>query len=301
MNQPIRPLYDFLLTCFSISELRRFFTLGYPDLARDLSLKPMSLSELTTAFVTSLQRNNAIDESLFAALEHERPRLKENIGRLRQQLAGAADTAGLPVQVGPGAAEKRLRVVFVAANPTALPELQLAAEARRIESKLRGTPGEQRIDFDHRWAAGPDSLVDLFVQGVPDVLHFAGHGASNGALLLQTIDGRAHSVSPDALAALIASRPRRPRVIFLNCCFSAAMANALLPLVDVVIGMRDAVEDEAARELAVQFYRASAHGDAIKTAFDTACAALQVYNLSNDDLPQLSVRDGIDRRTYCLL
>lgn len=313
MTPSIHPLYQFFLDRFTTADLRRLVALNYPELTSQLPGKAISLSELAMAVATGLQREDAIDEDLFVLLERERPRLKASVDQLRQHFIGPATGAGprapslggpgvgLPAALAQGAAQKRLRVMFVAANPAALPELQLAEEAKRIEDKLRGTPAEQRIDFDWHWSAGPESLVDMFFPNPPDVLHFAGHGTASGGLMVQTADGRAHPVAPEAFAELISVRPRRPRVIFLNACFSAVMARAISPFIDAVVGMRGEVEDRAARQFAVEFYRALAHGDAIKPAFDTARAALRVYNLSSDQLPQLSMRGELDPRNYCLL
>ncbi|MFY0538207.1 CHAT domain-containing protein [Nannocystis pusilla] len=167
-----------------------------------------------------------------------------------------------------------------------------------IEDKLRGTAA--RFHFRSTWGAGPDDLLDTLVDASPDILHFAGHGGTNGALLLQTADGGAHPVAPAALAKLIAARPWRPRLVVLNCCYSAILANALRPHVDAVVGMRGEVPDEAARQFAVQLYRALAQRDSLATAFDTARAALMVHNLAADHLPQLTVRSDVDPHRYRL-
>jgi hypothetical protein len=299
MSRTFRPLYNFLIETFNEAELRRFVATYYPDLAEEISARRVSRAELTTEVVDSLSRNHAVGGALFAALVEMRPRLGARIEELKRALASAEAVEAVPT-VAARTESRQLDVMFVAANPVALPELQLSAEARRIEDKLRGTPGEHRIDIRYCWSAGPDSMIDMLYRGVPDVLHFAGHGAMNGAMLLQTVEGTAHPVTPDALAALLGARPQRPRMIVLNACYSVVMAQALLPLVDAVIGMRAAVEDVAARAFAVEFYRAIGHEYPIKRAFDAARAALRVHNLANDDLPQLDVR-GIDARTYRLI
>lgn len=299
MSRSLRPLYEFLIEAFTASELREFVASHYPDLMGSLPGGKVSLAELTTEVVNSLRRNDAVDEALFVALVETRPRLRATLDRLKHSLS-LPEPAVPSLAIAAAPASPRLRVMFVAANPSALPELQLSAEARRIEDKLRGTPAEQRVEFRWRWRADAESLLDALFEGVPDVLHFAGHGATNGALLLQALDGSSHPVKPDALAALLGARQRRPRVIMLNACYSVMMARALLPLVDAVIGMRDVVEDTAAGTFAAEFYRAVGHEYPLQVAFDTARAALRVHNLANDDVPQLDVR-GIDPRTYRLI
>lgn len=306
MSQSFRPLYDFLIDTFNEGELRRFVAMYYSDLRDGLPSRG-SRADVTTRVVEALIRNKVVDEALFAALLEMRPRLAGAIDELRRKLAAPGGEAAQPRVTRGGAAQqpglsgedKRLDVMFVAANPKSMSELKLREEARGIEDKLRGTPGERSIDIRYSWRADADSLMDALYQGVPDVLHFAGHGGRNGAMLLEAAGGSSQPVQPDALAALLGARPRRPRVIVLNACHSVVMARALLPLVDAVIGMRDEVADVAARKFAVEFYRAVGHERPIREAFDLARAALRVHSMS-DDLLQLDVR-GVDARTYRLV
>lgn len=287
MTQSIQPLYAFFAEHLGSNEIRRFFALHYDDLAAHLPEERVANIDLALKAANVLKRNNAIDEALFTQLEHNYPRHRKSIAQLRAQCVAAAGA-------------RRLRVVAVAANPAALPELQLAAEARGIQEKLTGTPSGERITFRWVWNAGPNDLLDAFFPDAPDILHFAGHG-TRGGILLETRDGLNHPIAPEALARLIGARPNRPRIVVLNACYSVAMASALVSVVDVVVGMHGAVADSAAREFAVQFYRALGHGDAIASAFATAHAALRVHNMLSDDAPQLSVRSGVDPREYRLL
>lgn len=291
MKPSIYPLHQFLLDRFSSSELRQLALYHWEGVSPQLPGDSLSHAELCMHLCNALQRQGLIDAELFALLERERPRFRPDIDKLRRHFqAGGAST--------PTADANRLLIAFVAANPQILPPLRLAEEARSIEDKLRGTAA--RFRFQSTWGAGPDDLLDTLVDASPDILHFAGHGGTNGALLLQTADGGAHPVAPAALAKLIAARPWRPRLVVLNCCYSAILANALRPHVDAVVGMRGEVPDEAARQFAVQLYRALAQRDSLAAAFDTARAALMVHNLAADHLPQLTVRSDVDPHRYRL-
>lgn len=283
-------LYRFFMEAFDASGLRRFVLLNYPEMAGELSGRGMAAADLARMVCELLQRRGAVDDGLFAALLEERPRLAGRIEELRRGVVTATGTT-----------KRRLDVMFVAANPRALDELELADEARRIEDSLRGTPGERRIGVRCCWRADADSLMGALFDGVPDVLHFAGHGGVNGAMLLQAVGGAVHPVAPDALAALLGARPKRPRVIVLNACHSVVMARVLLPLVDAVIGMRAAVDDGAARRFAVEFYKGVGHEYPVQVAFDLAVAALRVCNLPGGDMPQLNFRGGVDARVYGLI
>ncbi|PCC70125.1 CHAT domain-containing protein [Nannocystis exedens] len=291
MKSPIHQLHQFLLDRFTSSELRQFALFYWEGVSQKLPGESISHADLCMQLCTALQRLGLIDADLFALLERERPRFRPEIDQLRRHFQ-AADAST------PAADTSQPLIAFVAANPIALPALRLAEEARDIEDKLRTTGA--RFRFQSTWCAGPDELLDALVETSPDILHFAGHGGRNGALLLQTAEGGAHPVAPAALAGLVAARPWKPRLVVLNCCYSAVLANALRPHVDAVIGMRDEVPDDVGRRFAVQLYRALAQRDSLATAFDTARAALRVYNLAADHLPQLTVRGAVDPQRYRL-
>ena len=290
-------LYEFLLPRFTAEELHRLAFLHYPDIVARLPSAAVPTAEFIKEFIALMQREDAIDGSFFELLGKERPRSQARSAALAAELLGS-DHEQPPI--APPMAPT-LRIIFLAANPTELPELALAKEARRIEEKLRMTPLADRLRFTWLWRASPDDLLDMFFEPGPPpaILHFSGHGETDGGLVLEA-GGRAHAVAPPALAALLAARPKqdRPRLIVLNTCYSAALAKVLVPHVDAVIGMRSAVDDEAALNFSVQLYRALAHGDPLQTAFDTARAALRVFVLTGEDLPQLSVRSDLDPRAY---
>lgn len=309
-------LFDFLIARFDDGELRRFVSLNYPELSARLPGDYTSQAELVMTLVNILEREGCIDPRLFILLRRERPRFADAIARIEQAyLLDAKARAAAPVAAGSGSAwpipasapgdADPLKIVFLTANPVEMPELDLREEAKQIEDKLRPTPSASRFRFTWFWRASPDDLIDLFFEPGPPpaVLHFSGHGGPNGELLLEARGGAAHPVDPEALAGLIAARPEksRPRLVVLNACYSAAAAKAMVQHVDAVVGMRSAVVDVVAQRFAVQFYRALAHRDSLQTAIDTARAALRVFNLPGDDLPQLSVRGDRDPRTYVLL
>lgn len=311
-------LYDFLLARFDSGELHRLISLHYPELVPRLPGRWVSAAEFTAAVTALLEREGVIDRGLFDLLRSERPRFAATIDELEAALSGkAGDVSPRPAGRGTPpstqaaspsvdpASPASLKIVFLAANPIELPELELSLEAKKIEDKLRGTPSASRFRFTSIWRASPDDLVDMFFEAGPPpaILHFAGHGNLDGTLNLQVSDGRAHPVAPEALAELVAARPpeQRPRLVIFNACYSVTAARAMCPYVDAVVGMRSAVADEAAMRFAVQFYRALAHRDSLQTALDTARAALRVFNLPGHDMPQLTVRGDLDPRTYVLL
>lgn len=185
-------------------------------------------------------------------------------------------------------------ILFVAANPRGTERLGLDEECRAIQHELRLTEGRGDFDFHSRWAVDVEELMRCLLELRPAVLHFSGHGARSAAdaghestgahreitsphsagIVLQDRDS-AQYVEHHALAKMIASVREVPRLVVLNACYSAAVADGLRQVVDCIVGVDDAIEDVAARKFAVGLYRAIGYryavGEAVKHAAATLC------------------------------
>ena len=92
-------------------------------------------------------------------------------------------------------------ILFLAANPLGTDRLALDREARAIQLELERSGCRDFFDFETRWAMEPLDLLRDLRKLRPTVVHYSGHGGSNG-LFFQTADGRAQVVSTAALAEL---------------------------------------------------------------------------------------------------
>jgi hypothetical protein len=73
----------------------------------------------------------------------------------------------------------------------------------------------------------------------------------------------------------------------LNACYSSAQAEAIAHHVAYVVGMSDAIGDDAAIAFSVGFYQAIGAGRSIEEAFDLGCTQLQLQNIPDQSVPQL--------------
>ncbi|TMQ07326.1 MAG: hypothetical protein E6J90_22810 [Deltaproteobacteria bacterium] len=69
----------------------------------------------------------------------------------------------------------------------------------------------------------------------------------------------------------------------LNACYSAPIAEALLPHVDCVVDMTGAIHDNAARNFAIGFYGGLGEHQSIAAAFEQGKAAVSLDGLSRSD------------------
>jgi hypothetical protein len=79
----------------------------------------------------------------------------------------------------------------------------------------------------------------------------------------------------------------------LNACYSVEQATAIAEVVDCVVGMNDAVGDDAARRFAASFYRALGFGRSVRNAFDQGLLAIELDGLDEATTPKLLVRAGV--------
>lgn len=89
----------------------------------------------------------------------------------------------------------------------------------------------------------------------------------------------------------IASAAPSTRVVVLNACYSAQVADSLRHEVDCVVGIDHAIADTAARSFAVAFYRALGHRRSIGNAVDQAAATLEAKHPGAR--PMCATRNGL--------
>lgn len=65
--------------------------------------------------------------------------------------------------------------------------------------------------------------------------------------------------------------------------------------------MKDAAGDEAARVFAAQFYSAIGFGKAVAVAFEQAKAALLLEDISEEEIPEVFLQDGIEAENFILV
>jgi hypothetical protein len=189
-------------------------------------------------------------------------------------------------------------VLFFAADPLStpprgIPRLQLDEDFRRIQQNVRAAEHRHGLRFDLRPAARPDDLIQALNEVRPAVVHFSGHGGSEG-LVLVGADGGPHQVGTEALRKLFDVFRGDIRVVVLNACLSLAQARAIAEAVGCAIGTRDRISDEASITFGASFYRALAFGHSVQTAFEQARVALALEHPGEEEVPEIIAGPGVD-------
>ncbi|MBQ6274266.1 MAG: CHAT domain-containing protein [Oscillospiraceae bacterium] len=195
------------------------------------------------------------------------------------------------------AVPETITVLFFATNPKGTSQLRLDEEARSIQEMIRKSEHRDSISFVTRWAVRPLDILQAINEINPDVIHFSGHGAVSGDLILENTDGSPKPVTKEAITQTIMSSSDKIHLLFFNACFSYEQAQEIVQHVDAAIGMTTSIGDEAACTFAAQFYSSLGFGHSLKKAFEQAKGAMMLVSPTEADTPALYTKEGIDADT----
>lgn len=204
-------------------------------------------------------------------------------------------TTGEP---GPqGESERIVKVLFLGANPSGTEQLRLDREAKAIADVLKVAKAASRFQLEQSWAITVQDMQDGLLRYKPDIVHLSGHGRSDGLLVLEpdsvTRDlqatSRAEPTRQNYLYSLgkLFANSERIRCVVLNACHSAEAARVIAEHVDCVIGMSDAIGDEAALLFSRGFYHALGQGQSVQTAFEFGTAQIGLSGAPGSKVPIL--------------
>jgi CHAT domain len=223
-------------------------------------------------------------------------------------LGDITQTVGSGASEAPTAAPEPVRILFLAANPEGTAALRLDQEVKAIDEALRCSRLGPRFELQQSWAVGDRELQDGLLRWHPDIVHFSGHGARDGRLILEEattfrdLGGsgrpaaqRGEDPQVQALARVFAAARGRIRCVVLNACHSETTARAIAQQVGCVIGMSQSVADAAAIRFSWAFYNALGYGLTVQAAFEmgTAQMGLAVTGQGQEEVPRL-LAAGVD-------
>ncbi|MEA5553292.1 alpha/beta hydrolase [Anabaena cylindrica UHCC 0172] len=187
----------------------------------------------------------------------------------------------------------RCDILILAANPINTQKLQLEKEAELIRERLQENEiGRQYIVKDEATACIED-LSKYLLQYEPIILHFSGHGNSNGEIILNNRQDQAQVVSIETLAELLSTVGGRIECVVLNACFSLEKADAIAEQVSCVIGMDKEIDDESALRFAGGFYRGLGFGRGYYSAFELGRNEIKILQLPDNQVPHFITRDTL--------
>ncbi|MDJ0593092.1 MAG: metallophosphoesterase [Pleurocapsa sp. MO_226.B13] len=161
------------------------------------------------------------------------------------------------------------KILFLEANPQR--NIDLNEEIRDIKQVIQSSRDREAFQIEIGLAVRSTDLQDLILKFDPNIVHFCGHGSGESGLVF--LDKK---IAADALANLFQLFEKHLKCVVLNACYSEVQADAIVRHIDYVIGMKQEIQDRAAKAFSLGFYRALAYGRSIEDAYKFGCSAIQL-------------------------
>jgi hypothetical protein len=172
--------------------------------------------------------------------------------------------------------ETMKKILILAANPNETTRLRLDKEVRDIQEGLNRAQRRDDFKLIPKLAVRPRDIQRALLDEAPQIVHFSGHGDGEEGLVFEDDTGNIKLVSGEALANLFGLFSSEINCVLLNGCYSKVQAESINEYIDYVIGMSQAISDNAAIEFSVSFYDALGAGRPYEFAYKLACAAIQL-------------------------
>jgi|GEM_PF-1567540 len=182
--------------------------------------------------------------------------------------------------------QSKTEILFMAATPVDADRLQINVEYDKIKDAINASL------FRDNWALFPimsvtiNSMVTTLSGKKPAIVHFSGHSGTNG-IVLSNESNKYEVVKTEVLKSIFSQF--KTQCIFLNGCYSAAVAKELSQFSNYVIGMNAPFGDNTAIIFSSSFYGLlcnSKESDYL-TSFTLAKSILMVKEENESNIPEI--------------
>lgn len=188
----------------------------------------------------------------------------------------------LNLMMRPNQKNVQLRVLFVASNNPRR-SLDLEYEQREVEDALLVQSAcREFIDLKVVSAARAEDLAGLISAKRYDILHFSGHGTTDGIEIRS--ENPLENIFVDYKILREVLTKIHPKLIVLNSCSSLNGVKIFSEFVENVVGTLKVVEDEHAIFFSKKFYKFIGDGNSVISSFDQTEHLMRIryQNLNND-------------------
>jgi len=186
-----------------------------------------------------------------------------------------------------------ITILMLSANPKETARLRLDEERRDIEEGLERSQRRDQFRLVKKDAVRPRDIQRAMLDLNPRFVHFSGHGEGEKGIAFEDEAGKTKLVGAEALAGLFKLFADSVECVILNACYSEVQAEAIARHIPYVIGMSEAISDQAAIEFSVGFYDALGAGREIDFAYALGCQAIQLAGIPEHLTPVLKKSGSI--------
>lgn len=166
-----------------------------------------------------------------------------------------------------------MKILFLASNLPNMPKEDFVHEYNKLQERLQFD--STRFITIQKFALTIDMLQDSILTEKPNIIHFSGHGTSNGkfkkkegyrtlhfpeksGIIVQDEEGNPKIINTKAMANLFKlfseDKDMNIDVVILNACYTEELAIELSKYVPYVIGVKSEIQHKAAIEFTFGFY-----------------------------------------------
>ena len=257
------------------------------------------------------QKLNKAKENEYREYEKQRKKTIDNLS-LDLSIQKETQTKLINEVIKLKEAKKKINILFIASNPdiefidddgntVQQQKLKLEKEVREIHEAIQKSLKRDSISFETRWATRVTDLIQFINEVNPTILHFSGHGTSDGKLVFQNNNDKPKLLNMETLVELINVPSDSLRLVVLNNCYSSIISERIINNIEASIGMSTSIGDAAAIVFASQLYSSIGFGLSLEKAFQQATLALKLYDIPEDETPKLYVSEGIEAKDIYLV
>ncbi len=185
-------------------------------------------------------------------------------------------------------------ILLLTANPKGSDSLRLDQEVRQIEKSMERASHRNDFAVVSKWAVQITDMRRALLDKKPFIVQFSGHGSKAGELVVENKQGQPQTIPAKALGNFFKTIQKRSPIhcVVLNACYSEIQAKEIQAHVPFVIGMSDAIPDEAAMVFSEAFYDSIGTGDDVDLAFEIGVDAIGMNGMLGGEIPVLLTRIG---------
>ena len=174
-----------------------------------------------------------------------------------------------------------MKILFLSATPRDRDYLRVRKEFIEIQGIIERGLHRDLLELICEWEIQPGELPNLLVVHKPHIVHFSGHGESNGIIVIDA-EGNAIHVDERVLTSLFEELRDNIRIVVLNACDTRSQAQAIAQIVGCAIGISQGISDTPAIMFATSFYKMLAYGYSVQKAFNVSKINLQLEGYAEE-------------------
>jgi hypothetical protein len=187
-------------------------------------------------------------------------------------------------------------ILFTSANPVGSSPLTVSVDAREIAEGVGHPAFLTTFAVRTAHCGTPSELREALDRFRPTVLHFLGHGTTDG-LFFSGPDALPRLVGTAEAAQVFKGLTTPVRLVVLSACYNPAQMDVLCRYGEAVVAIEGSFSDAATRVFSSVLYMHLADGCPIPFAFEQARTAVSVSSPGDAaDRTHLRVREGISPR-----